>query len=555
MPVKSRKPKAGRQAGQAKKRIDLDLKEIDALLARAEAGVLDAGDCELIRAMAECIAYLSQAVDEKAVKIKKLLRMIFGAGTEKKQNVIAGAQEGETSPAAGDEAPGIPPAKEAGEKTTPKGHGRNGVGDYPGAARIKVAHPELTAGDPCPECEEGKLYKTSEPGVELRVKGAAPIRATIYELEKLRCNLCGVVFTAPLPESAGKKKYDASAVAMIILLKYGYGLPFNRIAALEANLGIPLPASTQWDVTEGAIPLLQPAYRELIHQAAQGEIFFNDDTTMKVLSLIRENQRGAPDRTGMFTTGIVACVGQRKIALFFTGRRHAGENLGNVLSHRAAGLATPLQMCDGLDRNVPEDFKVILANCLIHGRRNFVDLLVSFPDECSYVIETLAEVYKHEKIARQKQMPADSRLFYHQTNSGPLMDKLHVWLQTQFDEKRVEPNSSLGQAIKYMLKRWHKLTRFLQVPDAPLDNNICERALKKAILHRKNSLFFKTENGAAAGDMFHSLIHTCELAGTNPLDYLVALQNHAPLVQASLRDWMPWNYADSLPAPQNNSPL
>jgi transposase len=547
MRVKSKKAKAA-----PKKRIDLDLKKIDALLLRAEAGVLDAGDCEIIKAMAECIVYLSQAVDEKAVKIKKLLRMIFGASTEKKQNVIANAKDGDSDDR--QEAAGASPPEDEGKKTQPKGHGRNGADDYPGAPRIEIAHPELKPGDPCPECKEGKLYKISEPGVEIRVKGAAPLTATIYELEKLRCNLCGAVFTAPLPASAGKKKYDASAAAMIALLKYGYGLPFNRIAGLEANLGMPLPASTQWDVIEEAIALLQPVYRELIHQAAQGEIFFNDDTTMKVLSLIKENQRGDPDRTGMFTTGIVAAAGPRKIALFFTGRKHAGENLTDVLASRSAELATPLQMCDGLDRNVPDDFKVILANCLVHARRNFVDAEVCFPDECCYVIEILAEVYKHEKITKEKQMPAESRLLYHQAESRPLMNKLHAWLKTQIEEKKAEPNSGLGGAIKYMLKRWHTLTRFLEVAGAPLDNNLCERALKKAILHRKNSLFFKTENGAAAGDLFHSLIHTCELAGVNSHDYLMALLNNSPLAQATPKDCMPWNYADSLRAQQSSSP-
>jgi len=549
MRVKGKKSKTA-----AKKRIDLDLKEIDALLARAEAGTLKPGDCELIRAMADCIAYLSQAVDEKAVKIKKLLRMIFGAGTEKKQNIIKSAKDGDASSVSHDEAADTSPPKDEGEKTPPKGHGRNGAEDYPGAARIEITHPELKPGNHCPECKEGKLYKISEPGVEIRVKGAAPLSATIYELEKLRCNLCGAVFTAPLPASAGKKKYDASAAAMIALLKYGYGLPFNRIAGLETNLGMPLPASTQWDVIKEAIPLLHPVYRELIYQAAQGEIFFNDDTTMKVLSLIKENQRGDPDRTGMFTTGIVVATGSRKIALFFTGRKHAGENLNDVLAGRSAGLATPLQMCDGLDRNVPEDFKVILANCLVHARRNFVDASVSFPDECSYVIEILAEVYKHEKIAKEKMMSSESRLLYHQTESLPLMNKLHAWLKTQIEEKKVEPNSGLGEAIKYMLKRWRKLTRFLEVAGTPLDNNLCERALKKAILHRKNSLFFKTENGAAAGDMFHSLILTCEFAGANPHDYLMALLNNAPLAQGTPRDWMPWNYMDNLHVHQGSLP-
>jgi hypothetical protein len=81
---------------------------------------------------------------------------------------------------------------------------------------------------------------------------------------------------------------------------------------------------------------------------------------------------------------------------------------------------------------------------------------------------------------------------------------------------------------------------------APLDNSICERALKKAILHRKNSLFYNTQNGARVGDLFMSLIHTCELCGANPFDYLNQLQKHtADLTRAPSR-WMPWNYRTTL---------
>jgi transposase len=543
MPVENKKAKAGRTE---KKRIDLELRQIDELLARAEVGILQEGDYEIIKAMADCIVFLSQSVDEKAAKIKKLLRMIFGATTEKKENVLSVADDDKTSSEAGEKTDGSSQSKGEEEKAALKGHGRNGADDYPGATRVEITHPDLKPNDPCPKCEEGKLYKLSEPGVEIRLKGAAPLTATVYELEKLRCNVCGIVFTAPLPESAGEKKYDTSAAAMIILLKYGYGLPFNRLAGLQANLGIPLPSSTQWDVIKETTALFQPAYRELIYQGAQGQLFFNDDTTMKVLALIKENQEKDPARKGMFTTGIVSSAGSHKIALFFTGRRHAGENLNEVLSQRKSGLATPLQMCDALDRNVPEDFKVVLFNCLIHARRNFVDATLSFPEECTYVIETLAEVYKHDRITKEQDMSAGQRLEYHKANSGPLMDGLHTWLNAQLNEQRVEPNSSLGGAIQYMLKRWHKLTGFLHVPGAPLDNNICERALKKAILHRKNSLFFKTENGAAAGDMFHSLIHTCELSGVNSHDYLMALLNHSALVRIKPREWMPWNYKDTI---------
>jgi transposase len=99
-----------------------------------------------------------------------------------------------------------------------------------------------------------------------------------------------------------------------------------------------------------------------------------------------------------------------------------------------------------------------------------------------------------------------------------------------------------------MQKHWMRLTLFLRVPGAPLDNNVCERALKKAILHRKNALFFKTENGAHVGDIFMSLIHTVELNGGNPLEYLVALQRHRHEVALDPDDWMPWNYRDTLAA-------
>jgi len=107
------------------------------------------------------------------------------------------------------------------------------------------------------------------------------------------------------------------------------------------------------------------------------------------------------------------------------------------------------------------------------------------------------------------------------------MEKLHSWYTAQFAERKVEPNSGLGQAISYLLKHWEKLTPFLRVAGAPLDNNLVERALKKAILHRKNSLFYKTRKGAQMGNLFMSLIHTCENNGVNAFDYLTELQRHA----------------------------
>jgi hypothetical protein len=380
--------------------------------------------------------------------------------------------------------------------------------------------------------------------------GRAPIGAAIFELERLRCNLCGEVFTADPPEGVGDQKYDAAAGAIICTLKYGAGLPFYRLEKLQESLYVPLPASTQWDIAEGVADKVHPAFRELIRQGAQGDIVQNDDTTARVLSLMKEiSQEEKGSRTGIFTTGVLSTVQERKIALFFTGRKHAGENLRDMLEQRARDLPVPIQMCDGSDRNLPKGHSTLECNCLTHARRNFVEVVSSFPEECRYLVETLGKVYHFDGIAKEREMPADERLEFHKSHSGPIMDELKTWAADQITQRKVEPNSGLGKAIKYMLDRWVKLTQFLRIPGALLDNNLCEQILKRAILHRKNSLFYRTEHGAFVGDLFMSVITTCTLNGVNPFEYLIILQEHTSELFKDPSRWMPWNYKEALHPP------
>jgi len=317
-------------------------------------------------------------------------------------------------------------------------------------------------------------------------------------------------------------------------------------------MGIPLPAATQWELVRDASVPLAPVHDEMIRQAAQGELVQNDDTTMKILELIANrpddpvSDPGSGQRKGVYTTGILSKVGEQRIALFFTGLHHAGENLERVLNERASTLGPPIQMSDGLSHNTAGDFETIEANCIAHARRYFVDVAPNFPAECRVVLETLREVYRTDARARREQMNDNERLSLHQAQSGPRMDGLEKWLEEQINDKKVEPNSGLGEAIQYMQKHWEKLTRFLVVAGAPLDNNLVEQALKRVILHRKNALFYKTQNGAAVGDRFMSMIHTAELAGVNPFDYLVGLLRHAKHVAEDPSQWMPWNYRETL---------
>lgn len=525
--------------------IELERSELEAILERAKTAPLNLEEYDTLHAAMETLIFLTQELEKKHVSIQRLKQMLFGATTETTRKVLKKIlDESEKENKSGED------DKKTGSESKPspkaKGHGRNGANAYTGAETVRVPHSTLKPGDRCPECKKGTVYGMA-PGQIIRIRGQAPLGAKVYELQKLRCHLCGTLFTASPPDGVGSDKYDAESASMIALMKYGSGVPFNRLERLQGSLGIPLPAATQWDIVEQTADLIEPVFEQMVHRAAQGCLLHNDDTTMKVLELYRRNDATPKDqRKGVFTSGIVSLVDDHRIALFFTGHSHAGENLAELLKQRHTDRQRPIQMCDALSRNAPESLKTILGNCLTHGRRRFVEVAANFPDECLYVLDVLKEVYGNDDEAKHQGLSDQERLQWHKIHSGPKMDELKHWLDEQIEQKKVEPNSGLGEAIGYMLRHWQELTLFLRQPGAPLDNNICERALKKAILHRKNAYFFKTLNGARVGDLFMSVIHTCELNKVNPFDYLTQLQKHIDAATTSLADWMPWNYHDRL---------
>ncbi len=521
--------------------IELRFDELGAIVERAQAA-LSADDHAKLKAAIDTLAFVTAELKTKQTTLDRLRRLLFGAPTEKTRTIVGA--DAPTSPAE--------PRANAEPGAPRPGHGRTAAAAYTGAETVTIPHPTLRRGDRCPECAQGKLYPLADPAAHVRITGMAPLGATVYACERLRCNACGHVTTASPPAGVGAAKYDATATSMVGLLKYGCGLPFHRIEVLQRGMRIPLPAATQWELVRDARPQLVPVWDELIRQAAQSEVFYNDDTTAKVLALTAEQRRAAAAdeetdaRTGVFTSGIVATRDGHHIALFFTGHQHAGENLRDVLAQRAAELAPPIQMCDALAANTAGDFDTLLANCIAHARRRFVDVVDHFPDEVRHVLEILREVYRTDALARERTLSPEERLRLHQTESGPRMTALETWLHQQLDEHLVEPNSGLGTAIAYMLKHWAKLTLFLRVPGAPLDNNVCERALKKAILHRKNALFYRSLAGARVGDVFMSLIHTAELTGVAPFEYLVALLCHHQAVALDPSEWLPWTYEATL---------
>jgi transposase len=556
-----------RVACEAMKRPDeVKLSQADgaALIKRIEASNLAGPDQRLLVQLIRLYFWLTFALQETKLSLRRLKAVLFGAGGrsrrhkgpgDKGSSASKGPDKGQV--AAGDgqraaAAAGAQRRESPGEETEEarrRGHGRKRVEEYRGAMKVVCRHEDLVIGQVCPACGRGRLYRLP-PGVEIRIDGNAFLSAIQYELEKVRCSACGAVFTAPVPEAAGEEKYTARARAVLVLGRYYLGVPFYRLESYQALVGVPVADATQWDQVERVADCAYPVFEQLKRLAAQGDVIYQDDTHVRILSLVAENRQAEEgERTGMYTTGLITHHGGQMICLYFSGRAHAGENLAELLGLREGGQGKPIVMSDALTANEAGDAEVIRCHCLAHGRRKFTEIDEVFPEECAYVIGALKQVFEHEELSRLRHLTAEERLAYHQAYSGPILAALKTWLEHQFAAREVEPNSSLGKACTYLRKHWARLTRFLAVPGAPVDNNIAERALKLMIRQRRNSLFYASTHSAYIGSLLTSLIATCVQAQVNALEYLVALQDHRAEVFRTPAAWLPWNYQATLAAP------
>ena len=546
--------------------IEIEEAEVEQLIQKAEHGSLDAAEQKRLVPLLRTLVWLQRTLLETRISLSKLRRILFGKKTEKPprkpKDPDSGSDGGGTgsdgNPNQGSEDPQAPtgkptsglPSGEQERDSNPnnrRGHGRRAAAAYTGAETVSCPHDEYRSGDRCPKCERGRLYPLP-PLVRLRFTGQPLASVTRFELVRLRCGACGFITVASMPPEASRETYDTPLKVNLAVAHYHLGLPFKRIESFQDMVGMPLPDATQWELVEQVADSGYPVYELLKRLGANQALVYQDDTGARILSLIRENQADPPpERKGMYTT-VLRFEGAHSICLYFTGRRHAGENLDAVLAHRDPDLPPIHWMSDGLAANTPKQHQdqTLDINCMAHGRRKFVELDEFFPSECTQVIDAIAEIYKHEAHCTAHPLTAEQRLAYHQAHSAPVMEALKAWMAQQLKDKQVEPNSRLGGAFDYLLKRWDSLTRFLHIAGAPLDNNTAERALKMIQRVRKNSLFYKNEHGAHVGDVLTSLIETTRLAGENPLDYLSALMENRSAVFADPSAWLPWTYRETL---------
>jgi transposase len=418
----------------------------------------------------------------------------------------------------------------------------------------------LKKGQICPECEKGRLYKY-EPASFIRIVGQPPLSCEKHILEQLRCNLCGELFSAELPDEVAKdgvrsQQYTFSARAMMAINKFYMGSPYYRQESLQALLGRPVTASTIYDQCALLVSHVSPVWEVLKQQSANAWHFHIDDTGNRILSetVVEKPNRhgkGTRQRSGIYSSCLIATLSadaqgqQWQAVLFNTNIGHSGEWIDEILAGRDSELPLPTVMGDALASNKPL-LPCNLCLCNSHGRRKFVDVMSNFREEVAYVVACYAAIWANDDIAREENLNAQQRLAYHKEHSLPVMEHLQGWCEAALQEDVVEENSGLGKALRYYLKHYEGLTAFCRIEGARLDNNLAEQLIKIIARCRKNSLFYKTQAGADVGDVITSLIATCELNGVNGFEYLVALQQHRRAMEKAPERWLPWNYQAAL---------
>jgi hypothetical protein len=425
-----------------------------------------------------------------------------------------------------------------------KGHGRK-----PLLHLVSTTEHHDTVSDklqtPCKQCGS-RMCKGHARNTTI-VTANTLLSVQLHVREAIECKTCGNEEVSPLPEEISRGligRYDASAVALLAYLRYFSGFASHRFEQASGFLGLEVSETTQWDLFEAAADRLAPLHRFLTSLASTAEVITMDHTGAKVVAEQRHRrllQGEEATRIGMVTSSFLVELKnpQHRFALFHTGPVDAGQYLKRFLEHRPPGTGRLLVACDALSSNQNQEHPdVVLALCNVHARRAFLDLGEHTPVAAMNILKAYETVFRTER--RAKDWTPEARLELRKTFSEPAMRRIRELALSELLSENRLPAGRLTEPFAYILRHFERLVTFCSHARAPVHTNDVERALKKPILHRKNSLFFQTFAGSGVGDLFTSLFLSASLAGHNPIAFVrEALQNWRTLARAP-STFTPW---------------
>ena len=543
--------KGAQQHGSSTAFVDLTEGQLDALLERIEQAkthglALSVDDYELLTGALLMLANMQERLesnDLSVLKLRKLLGMV--RSTEKLRDL---------APATGDQSSDAVTARENRKRAQAGKSKRHKPRKKAPANKPQVHNHALEGvnkGDVCSQCSSGKLYKYT-PAVLLRVTGNAPLTCHRHLAQQYRCNGCGEIYSASLPDHVTAdgprdQQYGYSARSVLCISKYFAGSPFYRQEHINGLLGTSISASTIFDQCEKVANALNPIFKAIKRTAANATLFYLDDTTNRILEqkpVMKKSRDGRERlRSGIYTSAVLAITEDKKrLVLFETNVGHAGEFMHEILNARDSTCDPPLLMSDALSANHVAEHEFSKCLCNAHARRGFVELVDKFPDEVIHALELYQHAWVNEVHCVDNALTPEQRTAYHKEHSLPHLKSLKEWCHEKLDSDAVESNSNLGKAMQYYIRHFQGLSAFCRILKAPLDNNEIERMIKIIVRARKNSLFFKTSVGADISDIITSVLAICNENEVNAFDYLNAVQRNQAAVKASPEKWLPWNF-------------
>lgn len=431
----------------------------------------------------------------------------------------------------------------------------------------------------CPCCK-AKMHKQRSKS-RTYVLSLPMLSTETHISESYRCLSCDVQETANNNSNITKEcigRYHFSAVSSLATLRYQCGMASYRMENMSDAIGIKVSDSTQWYLFENAASLVQPFVCYLEKEVANASTQHVDDTHNVILNIVNDIKAEQEQailqgknpkniRSGIHTTNLTGVFPEGKIILYKTGLHHSGEILAQTLSKRTIGEQIVV-MADAASANTSkinfqENKNVKIANCNSHAVRKFQDLADKEEkvaqnnrikdhktSEClNYFLFRYKSIFINESSTKYK--TPKKRLHFHQNHSLPLMLEMKKRAEFDISKKVFEPNNDVGKIYQYFLNHFNKLSAFCHIEGAPVCNNLSERMLKSIILHRKNSLFFKTQLGATVADILTSILFTAKENDLNSVEYLRDLLIHQNLWKQNPKDWLPWNYLNTIASIKN----
>ena len=405
--------------------------------------------------------------------------------------------------------------------------------------RHDVVHePELASdGCSCPGCG-GRLSRLGEDATEELEYVPASFRVVRHLRPKYACRSCEVVHQALMPSRPIERgRPGPGLLAQVLVAKYDDHLPLYRQSEIYAREGVELERSTLADWVGRSAALLAPLAEAIGEHVMAASKLHADDTPVPVLEPGRG--RTKTGRIWVYVRDDRPCGSEEPPAAFY---RYSPDRKGERPQSHLEPFTGVLQAdaYAGFDALYRKN-RIVEAACWAHARRKIYDVHAATASPIAEgALQRIAALYEIEDRARGR--PPDERRRLRQAEAAPRLAELRTWVDQQ--RARLPSNSKLAGALRYSLKRWPALTRYVDDGGIEIDNNAAERALRSVAVGRKNYLFAGSDAGGERAAVIYTLIETAKLSGVNPSAWLTdVIGRIADHPARRLKELLPWNWS------------